>query len=324
MKAVLFLALVFLTGSCHCYKPMPMHGSCTDSTWTIKQEYGDRFESRYGYPARQHVPYCFMNCPELKAKGYCNYFIASVCSSDTKLRSLQVRDHCKKTCEHRDCQAKPNNGCSDRWGSACYTYKSYYGCNYSSIRKGCANSCNACPRNCEWSSWQEGQCDKTCGGGKRKVSRTKLVQERNGGYCYGRSYKIERCNINTCQTPTDCKWSGWEYGQCTKTCGGGKRTNYRKKLVQHSNGGRPCTGSTWETESCNTHSCPIDKCRQQPCPPAFPNLDTSHRYMIEHGDVCRNEKVHGYNVGWTCPCGCVSVGNRHPWCVQNGTPCRIN
>ena len=122
-------------------------------------------------------------------------------------------------------------GCSDRWGSACSTYKSYYGCNYSSIRKGCANLCNACrkflsnatilicnldrfqpwslsiqelfsilARNCEWSSWQEGQCDKTCGGGKRKVSRTKLVQERNGGYCYGRSYKIERCNMNICQS----------------------------------------------------------------------------------------------------------------------------
>ena len=57
--------------------------------------------------------------------------------------------------------------------------------------------------------------------------------------------------------PTDCKWSDWEYGQCTKTCGGGKRTNYRKKLVQQSNGGRPCTGPTSETKSCNTHSCPI-------------------------------------------------------------------
>ena len=35
-------------------------------------------------------------------------------------------------------------GCSDRWGSACSTYKSYYGCSYSSIRQGCANLCNAC------------------------------------------------------------------------------------------------------------------------------------------------------------------------------------
>merc|ERR1711978_533118 len=33
--------------------------------------------------------------------------------------------------------------------------------------------------------------NETCGGGKRKVSRTKLVQEQNGGYCYGRYYKIE-------------------------------------------------------------------------------------------------------------------------------------
>ena len=67
-----------------------------------------------------------------------------------------------------------------------------------------------------------------------------------------------------------------------------------------------------------------DKCQQQPCPSSFPNLDTRHRYMIEHGDVCRNGKVHGYNVGWTCPCGCVSVGNRAPWCTnKNGGPCRV-
>ena len=50
-------------------------------------------------------------------------------------------------------------------------------------------------------------------------------------------------------------WSDWEYGQCTKTCGGGTRTNYRKELVQQSNGGKACAGSTWEAQDCNTQSC---------------------------------------------------------------------
>ena len=59
--------------------------------------------------------------------------------------------------------------------------------------------------------------------------------------------------------PTDCKWGDWDYGKCSKTCGGGKRTNYRKVLVHQSNGGKACTGSTWEFQNCNTQSCPVKK-----------------------------------------------------------------
>lgn len=58
-----------------------------------------------------------------------------------------------------------------------------------------------------------------------------------------------------CKTPVDCKWSDWEYGECTKTCGGGKRTNYRKELMHQSNGGMACSGTAWETEECNTNPC---------------------------------------------------------------------
>merc|ERR1711962_1869687 len=58
-----------------------------------------------------------------------------------------------------------------------------------------------------------------------------------------------------CKIPTDCKWGDWELGECSKTCGGGWRTNYRKVLVHESNGGKACTGKTWKTEDCNTQSC---------------------------------------------------------------------
>ena len=60
----------------------------------------------------------------------------------------------------------------------------------------------------------------------------------------------------SCLDKIDCKWSDWEYGQCSKTCGGGTRTNYRKELVHQSNGGKACSGSTWMTEDCNKQSCP--------------------------------------------------------------------
>ena len=66
-----------------------------------------------------------------------------------------------------------------------------------------------------------------------------------------------------------------------------------------------------------------DKCQQQPCPSNFPNLDRRTGNW-DHGDVCRNGAVHGYNVGWTCPCGCVSTGNRAPWCKnKSGGLCRV-
>ena len=83
-----------------------LKGSCTDSIWSsVKEEYGPSFELIYKIPAKQHVPYCFMTCAELKANGYCPYLIGHVCSSDPKFQSLAVRDHCKTTCEHPDCQS---------------------------------------------------------------------------------------------------------------------------------------------------------------------------------------------------------------------------
>ena len=83
-----------------------LKGSCTDSIWSsVKEEYGPSFEQIYKISAKQHVPYCFMTCAELKANGYCPYLIGYVCSSDPKFQSLPVRDHCKTTCEHPDCQS---------------------------------------------------------------------------------------------------------------------------------------------------------------------------------------------------------------------------
>ena len=51
---------------------------------------------------------------------------------------------------------------------------------------------------CEWGSWTEGSCDRTCGGGVRKDTRIKLVQEQNGGQCPDGDYRIENCNQQQC------------------------------------------------------------------------------------------------------------------------------
>ena len=58
------------------------------------------------------------------------------------------------------------------------------------------------------------------------------------------------------------------------------------------------------------------------CPAGFPNLEK--HTGSNNGDICRNEKIHGLNVGWNCIPGCFGR-NSAPWCVKSGTqnsPCR--
>ena len=53
----------------------------------------------------------------------------------------------------------------------------------------------------------------------------------------------------------DCEWRNWEYGECSKTCGGGSRTNTRSKRIEETFGG-VCIGEAIEVEECNTEKCP--------------------------------------------------------------------
>merc|ERR1712136_358172 len=97
--------------------------------------------------------------------------------------------------------------------------------------------CNTepCPVNCVWGEWIDGNCSVPCGGGYQINFREKLVSEMYGGECEGDSETEEECNVQEC--PVDCEWRDWQYGECTKTCGGGKRTNTRSKRIEESFGG---------------------------------------------------------------------------------------
>ena len=54
----------------------------------------------------------------------------------------------------------------------------------------------------------------------------------------------------------DCQWNGWQsWSSCSKSCGGGMRTQNRRKSVNENYGGK-CTGGSSKEESCNTHNCP--------------------------------------------------------------------
>ena len=59
-------------------------------------------------------------------------------------------------------------------------------------------TCIPFPVNCEWSAWKIGECSATCGKGTRKETRSKFVEENNGGVCSGDSEAREECNERDC------------------------------------------------------------------------------------------------------------------------------
>ena len=52
-----------------------------------------------------------------------------------------------------------------------------------------------------------------------------------------------------------CEWSTWEIGSCSMACGGGTRTNTRRKIWANDRGSK-CEGNGNVEEKCNTHDCP--------------------------------------------------------------------
>ena len=54
----------------------------------------------------------------------------------------------------------------------------------------------------------------------------------------------------------NCEWANWDIGECSSTCGGGKRINTRDKKVKASHGGIDCPGSPTMNDICNVQECP--------------------------------------------------------------------
>ena len=78
-------------------------------------------------------------------------------------------------------------------------------------------------------------------------------------FCFSITYIL--CNayiFSNLAEAIDCEWSKWEIGVCSSSCGGGIRTNTRKKILEELNGGK-CDGTTTTQEGCNHHECPGTK-----------------------------------------------------------------
>ena len=120
-------------------------------------------------------------------------------------------------------------------------------------------SCNAqaCPKPCQWGEWSPwNECSRTCGKGTKTRDRKKLVEEKNGGKCPGRSKEKVNCNDKQC--PRNCTWEAWgEWGVCSKSCGKGTRVRTREKDEEEKYGGT-CNDKFSEESACNIKSCPIN------------------------------------------------------------------
>ena len=51
---------------------------------------------------------------------------------------------------------------------------------------------------CEWSEWAVGDCSAECGAGTRTKTRSKTIEEANGGTCTGDTTKTESCKDKEC------------------------------------------------------------------------------------------------------------------------------
>ena len=53
-----------------------------------------------------------------------------------------------------------------------------------------------------------------------------------------------------------CQWNDWIIGNCSKSCGGGIRTNKRTETVLEGHEGAQCDSVTSIEEECNAQECP--------------------------------------------------------------------
>ncbi|XP_078312808.1 SCO-spondin-like [Crassostrea virginica] len=139
-----------------------------------------------------------------------------------------------------------------------------------------SQDCNTqpCPIDGNWATWGSWKtCSVTCGGGIQHRDRTctSPAPAHGGAPCAGNSTSSQDCNTQICII--DGAWTDWsQWGSCTKTCGGGRRSRSRTcDNPKPANGGKECFGDSGDFGDCNVDDCPTVAAGtyQQLCPTGY-------------------------------------------------------
>lgn len=181
---------------------------------------------------------------EAVAKLTCNY---QACPVDCRWAEWTFWSDCTKTCDKGTrFRSRQRLEAAQHGGAICRgdAFEEPY-CN----RK-------ECPVDCAWHPWEEwAPCSESCGGGNRMRVREKKVEPAFGGLACDGGYKESKvCGQWAC--PVDCKWGEWSpWAQCSRSCGGGKRSRSRGVQIPGQAGGSQCRGETVTYQWCMTNPC---------------------------------------------------------------------
>uniref|UniRef100_A0A7M5UUX8 Hemicentin-1 n=1 Tax=Clytia hemisphaerica TaxID=252671 RepID=A0A7M5UUX8_9CNID len=266
------------TRSRNCTNPIPMHGGkiCADGAVQVEGKSCKLKECPVDGQWGPFTKYseCSASC------GFGNQTRSRRCDNPAPQHG---GDNClgdsiqSRACKVEEC---PVNGAFTQWSlfSAC---SKTCGEGVKSRTRSCTNpepqhggdECNGpvldeqkckvidCPVDGGLSSWSIfGQCSKTCGKGVQSRSRscTNPPPAHNGKECDGDLNEQKDCFLKPC--PIDGGYSDWsEFGECSKTCGGGvqKRTRLCNWPAPQY-GGKDCQGPKEEEKPCSSNSCPVD------------------------------------------------------------------
>ena len=116
-----------------------------------------------------------------------------------------------------------------------------------------------CPVDCQAGPWQKtGDCSASCGGGQIVETKDVLVKAQHGGKQCPAMSRTVSCGELPC--PQNCQMGEWtKWGECDAQCGPGQKARTRVVATEAMFGGKECDDDK-ETE--------MDKCADEPCPPA--------------------------------------------------------
>ena len=108
--------------------------------------------------------------------------------------------------------------------------------------------------NCRWSDWGSySSCSKTCGGGTQSFSRSKVINEANGGSCPGLSTMARNCNTENCPSGNSGNFLNYNNGSLHNGNNYDQKTSQHGAIINHIPiQGYPTTTTTTKTTTTTT------------------------------------------------------------------------